>query len=201
MTIQIAPRRRSSMDVMTTGIGKGLADGLKMLAEQKMETLKKRNMFNSLLDANVPENVATAVVNSPKGMQREIFRPLMKLGQQQQTQPDIPNEIIQQQQVQQQQSVDPQQQMQQQQQQEVSKLKSLDDIFKLRQQIQKYSARGKNTQEDIHNQLQRIGVSPEQIDLIMSNKLTDNIIKYFLSKTNNDPQKAKKLAGKFGYEV
>lgn len=49
-------------------------------------------------------------------------------------------------------------------------------------------------------QLQGLGLNPSAINAIISPKLTDNVVKYFLSMTNNNPKKARAIAKKVGYK-
>lgn len=79
MAITILPKGESLGEVLGTGLGSGLSKGIQMMAEQKMEGLQKRNLLSTLIGANVPENVATAIANAPKSLQREMFKPLMRL--------------------------------------------------------------------------------------------------------------------------
>ena len=46
-----------------------------------------------------------------------------------------------------------------------------------------------------------MGMNKQEIAVLLGEKLDDNIIRYFLSQTNNDVVKARQLAKAFGYKV
>jgi hypothetical protein len=60
---------------------------------------------------------------------------------------------------------------------------------------------GKIQPDAMRGELSRLGVMPEEIDILLGTELNDGIVRYFLDKTNNNPKKARKLAKKFGYKV
>jgi len=55
--------------------------------------------------------------------------------------------------------------------------------------------------EDAISDLKNKGFSDSDIKIATSVEITDDIIRYFLDKTNNDPKKAMKIAKSFGYKV
>lgn len=146
--------------------GTGLGQGLQLLAEQKIKGMQKKNMLSSLLGANVPENVATAIVNAPKSLQREMFKPLLRIDK------DLGKNQ-----------------------------KDIASIRNLREQIFKRIKNDPTQQNAMRDELLRSGMMPEEIEVLFGQELNDNIVRYFLDKTNNDPKKARKLAEKFGYKV
>lgn len=166
MAIQILPEKRGLGELFGTGLGKGIGGSLEALAQQKIEGMQKKNMLSSLLGANVPENVATAIVNAPKSLQREMFKPLLRINK------DLGKNK-----------------------------KDIASIRNLREQIFKRIKNDPTQQNAMRDELLRSGMMPEEVEVLFGQELNDNIVRYFLDKTNNDPKKARKLAEKFGYKV
>lgn len=83
MAITRLSERPGLGEMIGTGLGSGLSSGLNSLAKLKLDQLKQKHeragVFESLTKANIPENIANAIVNVPKSMQREVFKSLMKL--------------------------------------------------------------------------------------------------------------------------
>lgn len=167
MAIQILPQKAGLGKLFGTGLGTGLSTGLQMLAKQKIEGLQKRDLLSSLMGANVPENVARAISGAPKGLQREMFKPLMAL-----------NKTL-----------------------KSDKGGSMSDFFSLRKKLLSQVKKGKINPEVIREKLVSQGVLPEEIDVLLGKEINDDIVRFFLDKTNNNPKKARLLAKKFGYKV
>jgi len=75
-------------------------------------------------------------------------------------------------------------------------------VLKLRNNVIKDIKNGTVDESKIMNEIQNAGISdPNAIEAILSPKLNDNIIMYFLNVTKNNTKQAKILAKKFGFEV
>lgn len=76
------------------------------------------------------------------------------------------------------------------------------DVLKMRKEIMRAAKSGKASMEAVKAKLENSGINdPLAIETILSTRLNDNVIKYFLGATKNNPKKAKALAKKFGFEV
>ena len=76
------------------------------------------------------------------------------------------------------------------------------DVLKLRKGVINDLQSGQVDQDEIMARIQNSGISnPDAIEAILSPQLNDNVIKYFLGVTKNNPKQAKVLAKKFGFEV
>lgn len=174
MAIKILPRDPG----FGTLLGTGLGSGLQMLAQQKMQDLTDRRasqrIEEGLIKSNIPENIANSIANLPKSMRREAFKYFTRLKKDSVNNIDAYSD-----------SLPPQ----------------LENKYKLRNQLLTYIKNGGNKQNAFNSASSLLGISPEEAELFLSNKLNDEAIQYFLNKTNNNPKKAKKLAKKFGYEV
>jgi len=60
---------------------------------------------------------------------------------------------------------------------------------------------GKVGYEESREKLLNMGFDPKSIEILLSEDLTDDVIRFFLEKTNNNPKKAKALASKYGFKV
>jgi hypothetical protein len=214
MAITLLPEKAGLGELFGTGLGRGLGSGLKNLAESKLKQMQQREqagpvsralgiseesaldllsmppalaqrkmegvdrekMLSSLLNANVPENVANAIVSAPKSMQREMLKPLLRINKE----ADEPTFDTG---------------------RENGKQKKVNSIYSARKQLISGIKSGKIQEKDVREHLLSNGVTPEEIDVILGDKLNDNIVRYFLDKTNNNPKKARALAKKFGYKV
>lgn len=75
-------------------------------------------------------------------------------------------------------------------------------VLKVRRGVLNAIQQGKASESDIMATLDASGIKdPLAVETILSAKLNDNVIKYFLNATKNNPKKAKSLAKKFGFEV
>lgn len=79
--------------------------------------------------------------------------------------------------------------------------KSIGDLFNLRKQLLSSIKKGQTQPEVMAEELTRRGMAPEEIGVLLGGELNDDIVRYFLDRTNNDPKKARSLAKKFGYKV
>jgi hypothetical protein len=173
MPTQIMPTDPSGLgniaEYLGTGLGTGISSGLQALAQQKIEAMQKKNLFQGLIGANVPPNVAQALLTAPKSMQRELVKPLLGLQQQQAAPQNQPG--------------------------------NADDLYKMRQQLFAHSKKTGKKIDVLKNQLLQMGTPIEKVESLLGSKLNDDAVRYFLSRTNNNPKKARALAKKFGYEV
>ena len=80
-------------------------------------------------------------------------------------------------------------------------LKKVRSIKQIRKKLLRDIKKKKTTPEQVKDYLMRNGFDETSINVILSDKADDNVIRYFLSKTDNDPVKAKSLARKFGFRV
>jgi len=77
---------------------------------------------------------------------------------------------------------------------------SVNDAIKLRKEIMQAASSGDVDQDQIMEVIQNSGIEdPDAIEAILGSQLTEKAVRYFLKNTKNDPKKAMKLAGKFGY--
>lgn len=75
-------------------------------------------------------------------------------------------------------------------------------VFHLRKKILNLTQEGKASEGSVKKMLTKAGIKdPRAVETILSTQLNDNVVKYFLGATNNDPKKARALAKKFGFEV
>ena len=176
MAINVLQPDRTTGELLATGLGSGLSKGLRLLAKYKMENLQKKNFFNSLVQANIPADIANAVVNTPEGSQRTLLSSLLNSLNREQSLV-VPNE------------------------KQDSHPQGKFDIYNFRRQLLNYAKKTGKSPLYLKNQLLQKGLSTEEADTLLGSKPDDKAIKYFLSKANNDPKKARMLAKKFGYEV
>lgn len=79
---------------------------------------------------------------------------------------------------------------------------SLNQLMKMRRGIINDLSKGTKTEDQILGAIQEAGIQdPETVETLLSTNLNDNVIRFFLKNTKNDPKKAKALAKKFGFEV
>ena len=82
------------------------------------------------------------------------------------------------------------------------KTEKYSDVLKLRKGVINDLQSGQVDQDEIMARIQNSGISnPDAIEAILSPQLNDNVIKYFLGVTKNNPKQVKVLAKKFGFEV
>lgn len=75
-------------------------------------------------------------------------------------------------------------------------------VYRLRKEILRSAKAGKIKPEVVSAIIEKAGIkNPATIETLVSSQLNDNIIRYFLNATKNDPKKAKTLAKKFGFKV
>jgi len=76
----------------------------------------------------------------------------------------------------------------------------VNDALKLREEVMAAAASGQVDQDQIMEVIQNSGIEdPEAIEAILGLRLSEKAVRYFLKNTKNNPKKAMKLAGKFGY--
>jgi len=179
MAITQLQERPGIGEMLGTGLGSGLSSGLQQLAKHKMRQLSERqdrirerqdrgNTFQSLVSSGVPEDVSSAIVDSPKGMQRELFKTLMRLRKSTTYKEGSSGG---------------------------------QDLYKLRKRFLSQAKKDGKKEAALKSELSTLGVSPQESEFLVGTKINDDAIRYFLSKTNNDPKKARQLAKKFGYKV
>lgn len=163
MALYVLPEKPTFGEMVGTSFGTGLSSGLsqslQMLAKHKLDNLQKRNMYTSLLSANVPPNIASALVHAPSSMRREMFSPLLRLER-----------------------------------------NKINNLYKLKKRALGY-LNDNNKLESFKERISQSGATAQEMDIIFGKELNDDMIRYFLNQTNNNPKKAKKLAKKFGFRV
>ena len=76
-----------------------------------------------------------------------------------------------------------------------------EDISKASKNLKPLIRQGVYSQEDAIQKLVESGWSKEDATLATTTELSKDVAKYFLSKSGNSPQKAKKLAESYGFKV
>ena len=188
------------------GISSGISSGLQQLAQEKVNQLKNRmeqkkkqqeqaDMFQALIDSNIDPVRAASITRMPtSGLSTELMRTLRFLDKKGMSQPGQEPQFGQEAppiQVE-----EPGQSLGQ-----APQGQKKADIFKLRKQALKHSKTGGKGQEAFKNKLLMSGITPDEQQIVLGKELNDSAIRYFLSKTNNNPKKARQLAKKFGYKV
>jgi len=78
----------------------------------------------------------------------------------------------------------------------------LNKLMKMRKKIMNDLEKGIRSEDQVMDEIYASGITdPGAIEVVLSKELTDNVISFFLDRTNNDSKKAFKLARKFGFEV
>lgn len=80
-------------------------------------------------------------------------------------------------------------------------LNAVSMLYKLRKKIMRV-AKNKDSMDKVKLMLEESKVkNPAAIEMLLSTQLSNNIVEYFLSLTDNNPVKAKSLAKKFNFKV
>lgn len=203
MAIQIMPKQESFGGALGTGLGSGLSSGMDTLINMKLENLKRRQtqqrLKTGLLESGMPEKQANLVSvlagENPKLAQTVMSKgiealPGQFLGLSENVAPQEVSTLKK--------EVSPERDREL---YKLSKLGRREKLRSFRKRLLRNIARGKTTREETKAMLLRGGFDEISANVILSETLTDDTIRFFLSKTGNNIKKAKKLAKRYGFKV
>ena len=179
MAIIQLPQQQSFGGNLGKGLGAGISSGIQNLIDMKLQEIKNKKQSDTLAESLkliFPEEKANAYAQLG-AKNPQLLNTLLRV------QEAMPAKK----------AVEKQSKSQ-------KADKGFSKLKKMRKDAQLLMQKG-NSMEDIMQSLKTSGIDDAEIEAIVSPVLNDNVVRFLLTKTNNNPEKAKRLAKKLGFKV